>query len=958
MQAGVRMSFYVCLVWACVAGAGRSADLTEAQLRDGLGRLAALVGGEVPKNARWVLVSSEQGRVGIFAQQEDVFRAEGNAFLLDEKPGREARVMPVFDGAVYLVKTQPDEEAQSSGNGRHLPPVLNAFQGAWKDADAAKDVATAVEWLRKQAKSAAKAAAQPSPDPFSSSMRMSGSDPAAEFAAQQQTALFWASLLLHTGQEAPALSLAAAALEGADEKRRKSLLDSFFDRLGQRAFNKALTSFSKHHDWASLRDELDRVVKQFPLGWQSRDAARVLLHHVTERAQLPAEPPLVTKGVQLAEEEQKTILAWLKEMEEGRHPQRGGIWTLPPAPQAEDEEEEEAEEPADPAEASRFPRSHGLAAVPLLAALLADQTLIRVGFHDGEGAFASQMMRYSSFSLGRGGNPADSLRQAYASLHKPPTRASVVWSVLQEVLPQDLQGADSDNLTESIPEILAWHASVKNLPPAELALSYLEAGQRDPALLAHAMKVEDPKKLARLEDAMLEQVNVWDTENLIPFVEKLGPEKASAFIGKVRQKFEADLGRFGSDDKDMRKQMENGLKRLEAAARGEKKTFDLPAILAAFASYDLQTRDNEVDVREAYQAFPRVVKRLPAPTSIEAVLKALPEFKSPAFAGQLLQMLFGGRGLELPELKPEERRPLLEATKVSWQKLLAAGATSEEPALLVSVVESLNGLVAGPTAYPWGEVAQLGGRGTKLLREHGQALLDGQPPALPDPAAIDDAAREKLLAEWGGKPVADIANGLATLEIDKLLALNQKIARSTELPGGMQAHIAMIREVTVKKGPDPAPWRALKGRSFNREVIVALARQVSEHKGEGVLTIRLYREAPVRGFTLIVEETPELEAGWQSNYMRHAATALDEKVLKKSRRVGALVFRQGRMQANCSWGDAPAFMNEAVEIPPAGQNGETLHNWEVLVKAVETPTAAAVTLFCTSAPAVLLKSDE
>ncbi|MDP1586785.1 MAG: hypothetical protein Q8M07_03480, partial [Prosthecobacter sp.] len=260
-------------------------DLSEAQLRDGLSRLAALLALDVPKNARWVLVSSERGRFGIFSQEEDVFNTEGNAFLFDEKPGVEARVMVMYDSSIYPVKAMQD------GGDEDARQMRREFRATWKNADAAKDAATAAEWLQKEAKKAGAMQGLPSgSDPFGR-----GDEAGAQFAASQQSALLWAAMLLHTGQDASALSLATAALAGTDEAARKQVLDAFFNRLGDQAYGKIMQDFAKHRDWAKLSTALDELVKKFPLGWQRRDAVRVFHHHATERAKLPAAPPLKTK---------------------------------------------------------------------------------------------------------------------------------------------------------------------------------------------------------------------------------------------------------------------------------------------------------------------------------------------------------------------------------------------------------------------------------------------------------------------------------------------------------------------------------------------------------------------------------------------------------------------------------------------------------------------------------------
>src|SRR4051794_35369915 len=84
-----------------------SADLSEAQIREGLQKLSVLIAAEVPPNARWVNVQTQGQRWGVFNPfGEDEFPAKGNAFLLDEKPQVSARVLNVASGMVISLKTE------------------------------------------------------------------------------------------------------------------------------------------------------------------------------------------------------------------------------------------------------------------------------------------------------------------------------------------------------------------------------------------------------------------------------------------------------------------------------------------------------------------------------------------------------------------------------------------------------------------------------------------------------------------------------------------------------------------------------------------------------------------------------------------------------------------------------------------------------------------------------------
>lgn len=950
------------LLWALPTPA---ADLSDAQLRTGLTQLAALLAADVPKSARWVLAQSQGQRFGIFTQEEDVFRTEGNTFLFDEKPGVEARVLFMSTGMLYTVKAEREGERGIAPQERQE----QEFRASWKNADVAKDVAAAVEWLNKEAQRSGGKQAPVAANSIDGLLDENGNaDPRK---MHQQTALFWAAVLQRTGHEAEALTLARAALADADENRRKFLLDGCFDRRANQVFQQVMEDFSKQHDWKKLRDALGGVLNQYPLGWKQRDAVRVLHRHVVERANLPAVPPLKTARP-LPEADQKVLLAWLQDLESGK-----GLdysrWTLP---SASHEEGEGAGFPAVQGSQTAFPRSHGLAAIPMLASLLGDETLTLVDLNRGQGMGGS----YGYFG-GREEDEATVLQRSYDMLLKPQTRAQLAWNLLERVLPGELRQTGAGSLVELAPDIVAWHASLKDSTPADIALAYFEGGDSGKDIIEQAMKLTDPKKLARLENKMIEMAQIYDMSNMVPFVEKLGPEKGAAFVAKVRQKLEGDLSHYTSDNLErQRKQMESSLKRLETAAKGEKKAPDLKELLAMLAAYDQTADDSDrMAVREAFEEFPKLMRKRPAAERLELILPVLPDFKSPGLAVNMLNYALRGDEREGGEkLKPEERLALLERTRPHWQKLLDAqtgDAGNEEPlGLLIQLVAALEQLATGEVQQDaLTDLGVLGDRGAAILRQRATALLAGQKAEpLPRADAIKSEERQKMLADWGKKTTAEISRDLETLPVDRLLALNETLARSSDLPAGFKEYAALIQTVKIKGVADAAPWQAFRGKAWSKETLQALARQVSTYSG-GRLMVQLQRGAPLFGFRLQVSEVPKFTGNWQVQQMAqelgNASEELGEKLPKLGKRISAGSFQQARSQTQWAWLDSPR-VEESKDAPKAANDDdeaaeklqelheEELKAWEVLSKAAGEDKPLPTLMDFISAPtAALVKKD-
>ncbi|WP_395736438.1 hypothetical protein [Prosthecobacter sp.] len=895
-------------ILACLAFAvpTMGADLTDAQLRDGVAKLEALLGKEVPKNARWVQVESQGQRFGIFTREEDVFRTEGNAFLFDEKPGVEARLVVLNSGTLFTAKAESGKALKGARRGE--------YAATWKDADVSKDVAAAIEWLTKETKKPGVNQAVSSSDPFSGRGRMN--QEAGQLLQHRQTALYWSALLVRTGHEAESLALARAAFGNAEEKLRKQLLDGFFDRQAQSAYQEAMSAFAKHHDWAKLSAALTAVVNRFPLGWEQRDAVRVFIHKVDERAKLPAMPPIKASRP-LSEKEQAVLIAWLQELDAGKSSDQSR-WTLP-LPSGEDGPDAQEDKGSQAA----FPRNYGIAAVPLLAAILGDETLTFVGLN----AFQGQ-----SFGLGgrvHFGGHADAvelLREAYGRLQTPPTRSQLAWDLLQQVLPQDLRSGGSENVADVAPDVLAWYAGFKDATPGEIALAYIEAGEEDEEILAQALTITDPKKLARLENGMLESANIYDTGNLVTFVRKLGPEKAPAFIAKVRLKLEAEINGFRATDQEkQRKQMESGLKRLEKAAKGEQKKPDLKEMLTMLAAYDSKAEDeDQQETREIYASFPVLLIKLPVTERLDMLLPLLPDFKSPQLAEHVLSMAINDEnGDENNSRKPQERQALLERTRPHWQRLLnAKEAEDDSYRMLVQLVASLERMVTGKKeSRDLYDLSSLGDYGARLLKERASALLSGQEvKPLPSAAAISSDERKKLLDELGRKTVAEIGKELETISVDKLLALNQALQRDAEISDSLKTYIATINEVKVKDLADAAPWQAFRGKTFTKETMLELARQISAQTG-GPVTVQLQRSVPILGLKLQVSDSKKSTNKWELQNLQNIASNFGEKLPKLGKRLSMAYFQQQRMNANWHWLDAP-MAEPSKETPKATGDDE------------------------------------
>jgi hypothetical protein len=913
--------------------------LSEERLREGLSRMAPFVAGEMPPDARWVAWAGA-GPGGLHGlQREGGLQPEGDGFVYGQQPGGEARLKHFATGDVVTL------------------PGTGSPGTALREVKVAKDVAGAVKWLRE---SVPKPEADEDGGDEEDFLPGFGDVSNTDWAEVQVAALHWAALLFHTGEGAQALELARAALGDADEEARRMVLDRLFGQVADQRLAGAVAASATHRDWGRLGDELAALVNAFPVGWGRRDAVRVLLEQVRRRAAGPADPPLRTT-IPLADADQQVLREWLEEREAGQ-PSSHRRWTLPLQEGGEAMAEGEAE--------AGFPGNRGLEAVPLLAALLADETLLFPAATDGSGSSSSY------FERGYGDeDPEERLKQIYRDLPKPPSRSGFAWAALMPVLPEELQRADAESPAELIPDILAWHARVKDASPADLALDYVEAGERDPAVLALAATVTEPVKRTRLEVAMLERTEIWSVANLVPFVESLGPERGPGFVAKVREKLEGDMTRYlrgGEEEDRLRQQLERGLKRLDAAAKGEPTSRSLPEILSVLAAYDPEAGEADRDeVSAVYQELPDRLGRTGLAERVTTIVAALPDFKSPDLAAQMLGMAFGGaRGGAPQSLEVPERQAVWEATRSHWRRLFDSvkdGETATERfGLFLQVVGRMEELHGGrPDFGAMQQLGWFGERGIGVLRERGEALLSGaEPQPLPNASTVGTEERERLLSEWGGRDAEAIRRGLETMPMAEVLALNEHLGTLPfeEIPPGFRVQVSSIQKVQADGTGDGTNWESWEGKPVDRDAVLELARKVADPARPGFVVVHLSRSAPLFGYSLMVREADAPTGSWEEERLATEVAQLPEPWPEGAVRGCSAALFQESGQLGWIWLDEPS------PTPPAepAEDGPWTKLREAEAKAWEQLSAAlgaegavsAAHLVLVGAPLKLLSPDE
>ncbi len=912
--------------------------LSDAQIESGLAGFARLLEADIPADARWGHMGGRE--IGLLTMNGDGANIKGNGFLVRGKAGAKAEIwMPVFGG---IVITKSGQDPADDGGLDEGSFGGNSFviSGNWKELDLAHDVKEAAILLRKQMESARKAAPSNVDDGIDS-VRMSGfresNDPRSVWRASRQSAFYWAAALKRTGHAAEALQIARIVFQDMTEQDRRGMIDQACNGLADSRWKRSLSALPEHRDWKKLRAELATLVGTFTQGWQQRDSARVLLNKLDERIKQKSEPPLKT-AQPLAEADQKLLRDWFESQKKLARPV-DERWSLLPRIAADEDEPDPG-----PAAGNSFPASKGLAAIPLLASLLADETLTT--------SATSQSAGYSHFYSGdSGGDPIERLQQAYKSFPKPVTRADLAWAKLEMILPQEMRSEDNTGHAEQIPTIMEWYASVKKASPAELALSYLENGDLSANVIAHVAKITEDK-MPGVEDALISNAQIYGLEQFEPFV-KQRAEKAGPFLKKLRVKLEGELEKYQrSGGQSQQKELDRGMKRLEKLASGkiEVRSADELLALVAKGTYDEnqagleEQNDVQTEAMEAWKELPAALVKLAPVERVKMIAKHLPEFQSSQGALQLCWPLLNpayarsmGADISL-KLTPEERKQVLAETKQQWLKFLDGNfpdikEDEQRESFAGSAAYFIEALATGANSSELQSRVQalepLGARLSPLLRARALAFLEGREPTpLPNSKSVSNDEAAKLVTDLDKLPTDELRKQLDALDPAKLLAVHQFLTAMDKWPAGFLKLASQVSQIKINGVKDAASWQKWKGHAVNFDAIVELARAVAAETGDEEMRISLNSVTVLDGFTLNVHMGMGKVTGrdWASAQFMMTARFVEEKesLAAHCRRVCHGWSSAGSMQ--WSWLDTPTVPAQSGEVAASKKVPEFLES--------------------------------
>ncbi|HOW97280.1 MAG TPA: hypothetical protein P5567_10585 [Kiritimatiellia bacterium] len=778
------------------------------------------------RGAKYVRLNVFSGALAQGASRVYELDLGGNAWLLGEENGRGRFVMnPGRACDVLEYKLLRGRKAGGAG------PAA----GVWQDADLARDVAKTVSFLEQKIEDRKEN----------------------DWAFRQNGYGYLLLLAIHyhaQGYTREAHRICDLLFEHAGDFRM--VLVQALNVLADLQYEESCDRFAESGDWAAYRADLEALLARYPAGWQTRPAVSRVAEKVQARIEKPAPPPLAGEDLtdedrRLAEELAEAALVPMVFRD---------LLVLPDS--APGGKEENAAHPL-----ARI-RARGLAAVPLLLALLKDDYLTRMDTWSlGDGN--SRM--YIEFSSG--GLPDELADRLYESLRRPLARGELAARLLQPLLPTAASAEYGSTDREALYEdAKAWYAEHRNQSPVELARYYLAEGQDAQQraaiqyLLAHGAE-EDAQAL---EKRLLEQAgdNWMRDMNLVTlYVTRRGPA-ARGFVDQYEAALRAGTGEETTltGQPAMDEQVDRLLKNLRQLASGE----TLEEFVRKIASGN-----------EPYEAWlsllwQRVSQEKPN-VALAALLKAVPQASDARTAGELLglaRILRGGFGRREGD---EAGEPLRMADHADlWRAVLADRRSIEDPGELSGA--TLGDQAAYAVEMLYGEQPatpregtsyyNLGNRISDLMQRRAEARLEGKTgaelPELPSADRVTAERRSELSAIFGMGGPQDVPRKLSGLNNDELLALAELAEKDSDLNAKLRPASLLIRDARFLGLADEetASWKAAIGKPLDAD----LARRALEETRSAVAaglphTVSFTRRPILDGVVIVIEHGDAARSG-------------------------------------------------------------------------------------------------
>lgn len=787
MRLGKSLVIY-CFV---LAGFCRAADeAVTVDFSAGFNQLAALGLPDLPAEAKWSVLpeSIADNREN---EEEQPNGLKGGGWLFPEEKDQKRQALAM--GSVVVADIDPEAEKVEGASSGFLGRMLGGGkkkEPASTDADLAKDVKVLRDGL-KELKALRNGGSVFDEDSYEVKQR----------ATTFGRLLIFATQIHQSGDDKLANELVGSLFEIFPN--REAIVDAAINRIADQLYSKAIGSFYQTKDWKIYHKEVLALVARFPRGWDKHAAAALLLEPLSRRATGDSPPEIKLEGVPLEPE----AVASVKWMTEESSPGKVGP-SIPPEIEAQLaglpakyraqylrammngggssfgnsrgnwllDKPGKSEKPKESSDVAEPTLKLGVAALPVLAALLDDSYLTaHPNPQGGSGSY------YSSDE-----SSTERMLMEYRNMDRPASRGELAKNLLQSTLPDPERENDSAD-----PEVLRdlavefWKQHQKDSPDG-IAIAFLREGSQEQKNEAAKLLAasSDPAVLKVFEKSVLDDAS--PAANLMIVRTYLQHRKSAAkpFLDLYVKALREELGDGTNLENhnelpyeiQRMKNIEPLIKQLESQVSGKSP----------------QARAREIakeDPKSARTAIPEFIKSMSEETPrhrLLALLAGAVAAEDPSvralFINSIFQLRYAGQDEPEEESAPSEGRTLPPGESQAWETLLA-----DERVLPDATTrrrnedgKSLGDLAAIALEYSvepgamqkLQEASTVTGKDLAVLSlPRAKARLAGQPiPSLPDATKITPARLAEIVSTAGAEAPLEIHPYLKKLTDDERAA--------------------------------------------------------------------------------------------------------------------------------------------------------------------------------------------
>ena len=789
----------------------------------------------------------------------------GNAWLLETKPDGTGVFLVNQVNVVELVPTEVMEQrmkarmeaakklkpgqtsdanpGESETEENAAEPMGEARTADWKEADLKADVQSLIEYLNK-------------------------ADKVNKYElAQNATGFFLFAVQVHNrGQSAEANQIISLLFQRMGDSRK--VLSAAMSQMADAEYQKVYQDFVKTGNWPQYLSAMESILSRFSTAWHSAPVVERVAGMVRKRVAQKAAPTLTGEGLTEEDAHIASLLGQPDTVVSPLHPVFGGLsWLIsdPVSGGPQEQQQKKAPGPLD------LIQQRGIKAMPLLAAMLSDEYLIRTRGRTAES--------YRTFGADDDALSAEEAEQRLESFPRPVSRGEIARRILEPlVIGQDDEGGRRNRLTAEglAQKSWAWYEQHKTADRAALRHQLLNEGRQE--VLDYLLNSQDATDRTAAESYLMDPNKLLENLQFVgQYAQQQGPA-ARPFIQRYLAELKRQLAAMPKSDNSQTEVELPVQGRAEPVTDAIKVLEDLVSDKTLEQTLEELTgpekKWNEEEMRKIVPVLFAKLEQEDPDKALTWLLQACLKTKDDQLAIFLVECAGSlrmaqaqrQRSAGTPPTPPRELK--IETHADLWKQVLAQKRSAPSPGNLgeetlsfqVQVALAIESCHGNPNELWVGDAIKiLGVRLAELIVQRAQARLAGKAaaelPAYPDETKVSKERAAQigdLLRNSTTEKQHEIVNQLS---LDEIVLLPDLVSADPKLneklvPG---SHLIQNVRLAVKNDALARLCLPLKGKALDRKTLESLIAECRKQAEQGTnVVVLVERSLPLAGVNLSV----------------------------------------------------------------------------------------------------------